>query len=378
MLNRPDVIQGVHESMVEAGARGRGDRHVPGLAPQARRVGPRRPHATRSTARPPRSRARRSASTASSPARSARPATCPRPRTRRSADPLPRARRGLRRAGPGPARGRRRPADHRDRAGHPRGQGRHLRHARGVQATPAARVPIQASVSLLPNGGKMLLGTDISRRARHARGAQGRRDRPQLLDRPRGHARRDPLPRRVLARCRSTASRTPASRTRARTARRSSPSSPARSPTRSASSSSATASPSSAAAAARRPSTSRAISRARRRPHAVARARRPRPPHVSLDDRRRRRSCRSPRPTLVGERVNSQGSRKAKELLLADDYDGLAAGRRGPGRGRRARARPLRRAHRAPGRGRADAPRGQEGLAHASPRRSRSTRPSPR
>jgi 5-methyltetrahydrofolate--homocysteine methyltransferase len=30
-----------------------------------------------------------------------------------------------------------------------------------------------------------------------------------------------------------------------------------------------------------------------------------------------------PRPTLIGERVNSQGSKKAKELLLADDYDGL-------------------------------------------------------
>jgi 5-methyltetrahydrofolate--homocysteine methyltransferase len=30
-----------------------------------------------------------------------------------------------------------------------------------------------------------------------------------------------------------------------------------------------------------------------------------------------------PRPTIVGERVNSQGSRKAKELLLADDYDQL-------------------------------------------------------
>ena len=30
-----------------------------------------------------------------------------------------------------------------------------------------------------------------------------------------------------------------------------------------------------------------------------------------------------PRPTLVGERVNSQGSRQAKELLLADDYDSL-------------------------------------------------------
>jgi 5-methyltetrahydrofolate--homocysteine methyltransferase len=30
-----------------------------------------------------------------------------------------------------------------------------------------------------------------------------------------------------------------------------------------------------------------------------------------------------PRPMMVGERVNSQGSRKAKEMLLADDYDGL-------------------------------------------------------
>ena len=30
-----------------------------------------------------------------------------------------------------------------------------------------------------------------------------------------------------------------------------------------------------------------------------------------------------PRPTLVGERVNSQGSRRAKELLLSDDYDGI-------------------------------------------------------
>jgi len=30
-----------------------------------------------------------------------------------------------------------------------------------------------------------------------------------------------------------------------------------------------------------------------------------------------------PTPTMVGERVNSQGSRRAKELLLADDYDSL-------------------------------------------------------
>jgi len=31
----------------------------------------------------------------------------------------------------------------------------------------------------------------------------------------------------------------------------------------------------------------------------------------------------TPRPTIVGERVNSQGSRRAKQLLLEDDYDGL-------------------------------------------------------
>ncbi len=30
-----------------------------------------------------------------------------------------------------------------------------------------------------------------------------------------------------------------------------------------------------------------------------------------------------PTPTIVGERVNSQGSRKAKQMLLADDYDGI-------------------------------------------------------
>src|SRR3954453_999257 len=33
-----------------------------------------------------------------------------------------------------------------------------------------------------------------------------------------------------------------------------------------------------------------------------------------------------PAPTIVGERVNSQGSRKGKELLLADTYDGLRQG----------------------------------------------------
>jgi 5-methyltetrahydrofolate--homocysteine methyltransferase len=48
----------------------------------------------------------------------------------------------------------------------------------------------------------------------------------------------------------------------------------------------------------------------------------PRPPHLSsmIDATP---LVQEPRPTMVGERVNSQGSRKAKELLLADDYDGL-------------------------------------------------------
>src|SRR5215218_9369482 len=48
----------------------------------------------------------------------------------------------------------------------------------------------------------------------------------------------------------------------------------------------------------------------------------PRPPHVA-SMMSATPLAQDPAPTLVGERVNSQGSRKAKELLLADDYDGL-------------------------------------------------------
>jgi 5-methyltetrahydrofolate--homocysteine methyltransferase len=48
----------------------------------------------------------------------------------------------------------------------------------------------------------------------------------------------------------------------------------------------------------------------------------PRPPHVSSMIGATP-LVQEPAPTLVGERVNSQGSRKAKELLLADDYDGI-------------------------------------------------------
>jgi len=48
----------------------------------------------------------------------------------------------------------------------------------------------------------------------------------------------------------------------------------------------------------------------------------PRPPHVSSMITAAP-LVQEPAPTIVGERVNSQGSRRAKELLLADDYDSL-------------------------------------------------------
>src|SRR4051812_24404082 len=56
--------------------------------------------------------------------------------------------------------------------------------------------------------------------------------------------------------------------------------------------------------------------------HPVGERPAPRPPHVASMIAATP-LVQEPRPTLVGERVNSQGSRKAKELLLADDYDGL-------------------------------------------------------
>jgi 5-methyltetrahydrofolate--homocysteine methyltransferase len=56
--------------------------------------------------------------------------------------------------------------------------------------------------------------------------------------------------------------------------------------------------------------------------HPVSARPAPRPPHVSSMIGATP-LVQEPAPTIVGERVNSQGSRKAKELLLSDDYDGL-------------------------------------------------------
>ena len=63
--------------------------------------------------------------------------------------------------------------------------------------TTGRRTPIQASVSLLPNGGKMLLGTDISSVLTTLEALNVDVIGLNCSTGPRGHARRDPLPRRA-------------------------------------------------------------------------------------------------------------------------------------------------------------------------------------
>ena len=119
--------------------RGGRDRHLPGVADQARRVGPRRAHA-RDQHQGGRDRAQgcgRVALRRRVDRAHRLPAGLRRPDPRR--DHVPRARRRVRRAGPGPGRGRRRPDHHRDRAGHPRGQGGRVRRPRGVRSKPGGR-----------------------------------------------------------------------------------------------------------------------------------------------------------------------------------------------------------------------------------------------
>jgi 5-methyltetrahydrofolate--homocysteine methyltransferase len=101
-------------------------------------------------------------------------------------------------------------------------------------------VPIQASVSLLPQGGKMLLGTDIASALTTLEALKV--DAVGLNCSTGPEDMRDAIPTSASSRpSPSTASRTPASRCRAPTARRSSPRRPRSSRRSSASSSSATA-----------------------------------------------------------------------------------------------------------------------------------------
>ena len=161
VLNRPDVIEGVHASMVDAGAQvvetdtfqaSRLKLEEWGLGEHTLEINVKAVEIARRAVGEDLLRRRLDRPDRASP-RLGRPDARP--------DPLPRARRDLRGAGARARPGRRRPHHHRDRAGHPRGQGRDLRRARGVQGRPAAPSRSRARSALLPNGGKMLLGTDI-------------------------------------------------------------------------------------------------------------------------------------------------------------------------------------------------------------------------
>ena len=278
---------------------------------------------SRSTRRPPRSPARPSARTASSRARSARPATCPPPTTRRSAtitfrelvEVFTEQAQGLVRGGADLH-------DHRDRAGHPRGQGRDLRRARGVQAGGPQRADPDLASRCCPTAARCCWAPTSPRCSTTlealkvdviglncSTGPDDMRDAIRFL----GEHSLD---------ARSTASRTPACPSRAATARRSSPRAPTSWPT-----------VLGEFVEQLRRLDRRRLLRHDRRPHPRdRRARRaahkpgarpaPRPPQVSSMIAATP-LVQEPAPTLVGERVNSQGSRKAKELLLADDYDGL-------------------------------------------------------
>ena len=352
VLNRPDVIQGVHESMLDAGAEvvetdtfqaSRLKLEEWGLAEHTLEINRSAAEIARAAAGEHRFVAGSIGPTGHLPA---------------SDDPtLGKIRFGelveifTEQAG-GLVAGRRRPADHRDRAGHPRGQGRRLRRPRRVQADRRA-VPIQCSVSLLPNGGKMLLGTDIQAvlttltaldvqviGLNCSTGPEDMRDAIRYL------GENSPLP----VHCIPNAG-LPLQGPEGETIFPEQPD------------------PLADVAA--------GVRRALRRRHRRRLLRHDARPHPR-DRRARRRAqgrrapgrrgdpfvssmmtatalVQEPRPTLVGERVNSQGSRKAKELLLGRRLRRPRHGRRGPGHRRRARARRLRRADRAPGRGRADA-----------------------
>ena len=258
--------------------------------------------------------------------------------------------RGLRRAGARAGRRRRRPDHHRDRAGHPRGQGGDLRRPRGVrQDRPHAADPVQRLAAAQRR--------QDAARDRHPGGADDadrarrRRDRAQLLDRARGHARRDPLPRRDQP---AAGPLHPQRRAAAAGPRRRDDL------------------PGKAGAAGGDAGRVRRALRRRHRRRLLrhdARARR-RDPRAGRRPHPRRAPGAGPDRGLLDDDLDAAGAgaapdpgRRAGQLAGLEKGEGAAAGRRlrrprpgrrRPGRRRRPRARPLRGADRAPGRGRAD------------------------
>ena len=320
MLNRPDVIEGVHASMLEAGAEVvetdtfQGSRlklDEWGLGEHTLEINTKAAEIARKAA----------GERASSPARSGRPASCPPPTTRPSAtspsaalvEVFAEQARGLVEGG----------ADLIiiETAQDILEVKAAIFGAREAFAAAGRTLPIQTSVSLLPQGGKMLLGTDI-----HAvlttlaaldvdviglncsTGPEDMRDAIRFLGEnsplpvhcipnaglplqgPDGETIFPEKPEPLVAALGEFVERYGVG-DRRRLLRDD-------------------------AGAHRRDR------RAGRRPHARASARRP-ARRGSSSMMTATALVQEPRPTLVGERVNSQGSRKAKELLLADDYDGL-------------------------------------------------------
>ena len=184
---------------VDAGGRRRraGDRHLPGVAAEARRVGHRGAHARDQPQggadRPPRRRRAPVRGRRHRPDRlPARPAT-----TRRSGgSPSPSSSTCSPSRPPGCSR-----AASTWSSSRPPRTSSSSRPRCSASAAPAAERnragadPVQR-LAAAP-GRQDAAGHRHQRRAGHARGARRRRDRPELLHRPRGHARRDPLPGRV-------------------------------------------------------------------------------------------------------------------------------------------------------------------------------------
>ena len=344
-------------------SRGARDRHVPGVAAEAGRMGPRGPHrGDQPQGRPDRPQRRRRAQLRGRldrpdrlPARQRRP-DLGEHHASRSWRWCSRSRRAALLAG------RRRPGHHRDRAGHPRGQGGDLRDPRGVQGCGPQRPDPVQRVAAAP-------GRQDAARHRHqrgagdARGAARRRDRPQLLDRPRGHARCDPVPRRAVAGAgalhpqRRAAAPGPQRRDDLPRATRA------------------------AGSGARR--VRRALRHLDRRrllrddagPHRGARRSGPRPRPGRASAAATAAPVEHDRRHYAGPGPGAHAGRRAGELAGLPQGQGAAAGRRlrrdphdrrGPGGGRRARARRVRGADRAPGRGRADAPGRQADLADSA------------
>ena len=240
ILHRPDVIQALHESMIEAGAEvvqtdsfqaSRLKLEEWGLGEHTLEINQRSAEIARKAVGEDKLR-RRLDRPHRPPARLRRPDA--------GQDHLPRARRRLRGAGARARPGRRRPHHHRDRPGHPRGQGRRLRRARGVQGARALGPDPDQRLAAAQRR-QDAAGHRHRRRADHARGAEGRRASASTAPpAPRTCATRSASSA-STARCPCTASPTPACRCRAPTARRSSPRSPSRWPRCWASSSSASA-----------------------------------------------------------------------------------------------------------------------------------------